>query len=72
MSTAIQSLAIPKGWTKAYISQLATYVRERDREGYCYGNRKQFEKRHKAILEWIEQYEEYCYEPDVVFIKEKK
>jgi hypothetical protein len=72
MSTVIQSLAIPKGWTKAYISQLATYVRERDREGYCYGNRELFEKRHKAILKWVEGYEEYCDAPDVVFKKKDK
>ena len=69
MSIVIQSLAIPKGWTKAYISQLATYVRERDRDRYCYGNRELFEKRHKAILEWIEHYEEYTSSHDVKFLK---
>lgn len=70
MSVVIQSLHIPKWWTRAYISQLAGYVRERDIEGYTYGDKKLFEKRHKAILEWIEGYEKYVYQPDIKFEKE--
>ena len=60
MSTTIEALYIPRGWSKAYIHQIAEYIRSRDIDGYYYGNKEQFEKRHKAILEWIEGYELYC------------
>ena len=69
MSTVLQQLNLPSGWSRAHIQQLASYVRERDRGEWCYGNRELFEKRHKEILKWIERYEEYAYEPDVVFEK---
>ena len=46
-------------------------MRERDIEGYTYGDKKLFEKRHKAILEWIECYEQYVYQPDIKFEKER-
>ena len=73
MSTTLESLQIPKGWSKAYITQLAQYVRQRDEEGYYFGNRELFEKRHRAILEWIEGYEDYCYNNSVKFKpKDKK
>ena len=58
MSILFDTINIPDGWSKAYFSQLAGYVRERDRDGYYYGNKEQYEKRHKAILEWIEAIEE--------------
>lgn len=72
MSVVIEALQLPDGWSSAYIKQLATYVRERDRDGYCYGNRELFEKRHKAILEWIEHYEEYVSHKDVKFKRKTK
>jgi hypothetical protein len=67
MSIVLETLSIPRGWSKAYIEQLAIYVRQRDIEGYSFGNRKLFEKRHKEILEWIEYYEEYCDDHSVKF-----
>ena len=40
--------------TKAMLNQLRAYVTDRDREGWYYGNKQQFEARHKAILEWLD------------------
>lgn len=37
----------------AHINQLLAYVENRDREGWYYGNREQFEKRHREILEFL-------------------
>lgn len=72
MSVVIESLQIPRGWSKSYINQLANYVRKRDEEGYYCGNRKQFEKRHKEILEWLEEYEAYCDDFSVKFKPKSK
>ena len=72
MSITLESLHIPRGWSKSYISQLAQYIRHRDNEGYYYGNKELFEKRHKAILEWIEGYEVYCDDYSVKFKKKDK
>ena len=72
MSTTLQCMVVPYGWSRAYINQLATYVRDRDHYGWHYGNKELFEKRHKEILKWVEQYENYAYEPDVKFPYERK
>lgn len=37
-------------FTLAEIKQLFSYCRERDREGWYWGNRGYFERRHKSIL----------------------
>lgn len=34
--------------------QLLCYIEEREREGWHYGNKQQFEKRHKNIKKYIE------------------
>ena len=73
MAEVLESLHIPRGWSKSYIHQLAEYVRYRDIAGYYYGNREQFEKRHKEILEWIENYEDEVYGEDAPkFVRKKK
>jgi len=37
----------------AHINQLMAYAENRDRDGWYYGNREQFEKRHLEILEFL-------------------
>jgi len=49
MSTIIDSIPID-GLRKAHLLQLAEYIYQRDIEGWYYGNREQFEKRHKDLL----------------------
>jgi len=36
--------------TRAEINQLLAYCEERDKDGWYYGNKKQFENRHKQII----------------------
>jgi len=45
------------GLRKAHLRQLASYIRSRDTEGWYYGQRDQFEKRHADLLkmaEWLD------------------
>ena len=37
--------------TRTEIDQLLSYAMQRDRDGWYYGPRKHFEKRHQAILD---------------------
>lgn len=57
MAHVIDSIPL-KGLRKAHLRQLAGYIRERDREGYYYGPREQFEKRHQDLLKmaaWLDE-----------------
>ena len=40
--------------TKTELEQLLSYVEDREREGWYYGNKEQFEKRHANIKKEIE------------------
>lgn len=68
MATIFDSLPL-HGFTRAHISQLRQYVLDRDREGSYYGNREQYEKRHKEILEMLNWAVEYAYSEGVKFPK---
>lgn len=46
-----------KGLRKAHLIQLAAYIRHRDYEGWYYGNRAQFEKRHADLMELADRIE---------------
>jgi len=69
MAFLLESLDLPKGWSRAYIEQLASYVNNRDNEGWYYGNKAQFEKRHKEIKEWVNKNADLAYQNGVVFKK---
>lgn len=49
MADTVNSISV-RGFRKAHLRQLASYIRERDRDGWYYGPRDQFEKRHKDLL----------------------
>lgn len=49
MAHTVDSISI-RGLRKAHLRQLATYIRERDCEGWYYGPREQFERRHADLL----------------------
>jgi len=70
MATIMTELPLPKGWSRAYIAQIATYINARDSSrdsGWYYGNREQFEKRHRLIKEWAENMVVEAYEEGVKF-----
>ena len=39
---------------RAHFTQLLAYVTNREREGWYYGNRSQFEKRHSDLIKWLD------------------
>lgn len=43
-----------KGMRKAHFKQLLSYVKHSKTEGWYYGNRIQFEKRHEEIERWVQ------------------
>ena len=56
MAHTVDSISI-RGLRKAHLRQLATYIRERDREGWYYGPREQFERRHADLLKLADRIE---------------
>lgn len=65
MSTVFESISL-KGLRKAHLQQLLNYIEDRDREGWYYGNKDQFEKRHIELKQWAKNACEYAYSDDVV------
>ena len=49
MAYELDSVSI-KGFRKAHLIQLANYIHARDDDGHYYGNKEQFEDRHKDLL----------------------
>ena len=41
---------VEEKFTKTEIQQIESYARERERVGWYYGNKEQFEKRHQSII----------------------
>ena len=52
--TVIDSVSI-NGLRKTHFNQLLVCLDMRDREGWYFGNRKQFEKRHDELKAWLEE-----------------
>jgi len=44
-----------RGLRKTHFEQLLTYLENRDREEWYYGNKNQFEKRHEELRVWIKK-----------------
>jgi len=42
------------GLRLAHLRQLASYIHKRDEEGWYYGPKNQFEKRHAELIKWID------------------
>lgn len=71
MSTLFSSMELT-GLRKAHLQQLLSYVEEREREGWYFGNREQFEKRHNELKEWLKAAVEYAYSEGVVMPGDRK
>ncbi len=52
MATVFSEVDI-KGMRKTHFNQLLIYIIERDKTEWYYGNKKQFEKRHKDLMQWV-------------------
>jgi hypothetical protein len=71
MAYTVDSISIV-GIGKTHLIQLVDYIRYRDREGWYYGNEKQFEKRHKDLLDIASRIEKIANDPDARFVKKRK
>ena len=63
MAHTVDSISI-RGLRKAHLRQLATYIRKRDREGWYYGPREQFERRHADLLKLADRIEAIANDED--------
>jgi len=68
MASAYRDVDI-RGLRKAHFNQLRNYVHSRDEEGWYYGNKEQFEKRHEDLKQWIDSVCDLFNQSDVVIEK---
>jgi hypothetical protein len=66
MAIVFDTLSL-SGLRKTHLEQLLSYIEARDRDGWYYGNKNQFEKRHQDLLRWISMAVDYANEEGVVF-----
>jgi len=65
MSIVFDSVDI-KGLRVVHFEQLLSYLERREYDSWYYGNRKQFEKRHEEIKEWLCKIIEYARSEGVI------
>ena len=71
MATVFEELSL-KGLRLAHLRQVQEYIMNRDRDGWCYGNREQVEQRHDDLSNWIDRAVEYAESEGVKMPKEVK
>lgn len=59
MATTFESISL-KGLRISHLKQLSNYIHARDDDGWYYGPKKLFEKRHKELIKWIDSALEYA------------
>lgn len=59
MATVFEAISL-NGLRLSHLRQLASYVHNRDDNGWYYGNKDQFEKRHTDLVNWIDSAVEYA------------
>jgi len=59
MATTFESISLD-GLRLAHLRQLSSYVHDRDREGWYYGPKDRFEKRHADLVRWIDSAVKYA------------
>lgn len=64
MSCVVEPLS-SRGWTRAYILQLEQGYIDGTKDGSYYGNKKQFMKRHEAILKMLDNATNLAYEEGI-------
>jgi hypothetical protein len=60
----IETISI-KGLRKSHLVQLVSYIHMRDRDGWYYGSKKQFEARHRDLLMLVEELQLIIVDPQV-------
>jgi len=70
MAAVFESLDL-RGLRLSHLRQIQSYIEYRDREGWYYGPREQFEKRHDDLKKWIDNAVEYGESDGVVFPRKR-
>ena len=63
MAHTVDSISL-RGLRKSHLRQLVSYIRDRDREGWYYGPREQFERRHADLLALADRIESIADDAD--------
>jgi hypothetical protein len=63
MAHVIDALPL-RGLRKAHLAQLSSYIRQRDCDGWYYGPKDQFNKRHADLLRLADWLDEIYSDPD--------
>ena len=63
MAHTVDGISI-RGLRKSHLRQLVSYIRDRDREGWYYGPREQFERRHADLLALADEIEAIANDAD--------
>jgi len=63
MAHTVDSISI-RGLRKSHLRQLVAYIRERDHDGWYYGPREQFERRHVDLLALADRIEAIANDAD--------
>lgn len=65
MSTLFESIPLT-GLRKAHLGQLLDYLTQREADGWYYGPKAQFEKRHHELKVWLNAAVAHAYSEGVV------
>ncbi|KKM80354.1 hypothetical protein LCGC14_1340720 [marine sediment metagenome] len=68
MATVFDEVSI-KGLRVTHFYQLLSYMKDRDEAGWYYGNREQFEQRHKDLQKWLEGIIDYASSEGIIIPK---
>jgi len=53
MACPVEEISV-RGMRQIHFEQLRAYIDCRKEDGWSYGNRKYFEKRHEELSEWVD------------------
>ena len=59
MATVFEEISL-KGLRLSHLRQLQAYIEHREIDGWYYGNKKQFEKRHDDLSVWVDRAVKYA------------
>ena len=70
MAIVIDSVDI-KGLRKTHFYQLNEVLQENKRSGFYNGNKKQYDKRHCELVEWVNKIINLVDDPEIIIPKKK-
>jgi len=71
MAIVFESLSL-EGMRATHLRQLLSYLETAEEEGWYYGNKEQFVKRHGELKQWLSGAVDYAISPGVVMPVKKK